>query len=60
MNNEHIDFYKGNILVVDDTPANLRLLVEMLTDRGYTVRPVPNRKLALWGARKDAPRFDPA
>jgi signal transduction histidine kinase len=28
----------GNILIVDDTPDNLRLLSEMLTERGYNVR----------------------
>lgn len=42
---------QGNILVVDDTPDNLRLLVGMLQGRGYEVRPVPNGKLALSGAR---------
>ncbi|NJR60978.1 MAG: hybrid sensor histidine kinase/response regulator [Cyanobacteria bacterium CRU_2_1] len=29
---------KGNILIVDDTPNNLRLLSSMLTQRGYEVR----------------------
>ena len=43
--------YKGNILVVDDTPQNLRLLVSILQKQGYEVRPVPNGKLALSGAR---------
>ncbi len=42
---------KGNILVVDDTPANLRLLVDILTEKGYKVRPVLNGKLALTAAR---------
>lgn len=28
----------GNILIVDDTPDNLRLLSEMLSKRGYSVR----------------------
>ncbi len=42
---------KGNILVVDDTPQNLRLLVSILQKQGYEVRPVPNGKLALSGAR---------
>ncbi len=28
----------GNILIVDDTPDNLRLLSEMLSKRGYRVR----------------------
>ncbi|GAB4581458.1 MAG: hypothetical protein Fur0022_42050 [Anaerolineales bacterium] len=44
----------GNILVVDDTPANLRLLAGMLTEHHYKVRPVPNGVLAL-GAAQAAP-----
>ncbi|HLF91306.1 MAG TPA: adenylate/guanylate cyclase domain-containing protein [Anaerolineales bacterium] len=44
----------GNILVVDDTPANLRLLAGMLTEHHYKVRPVPNGSLAL-GAAKAVP-----
>lgn len=51
MNQEVKNATKGNILVVDDTPANLHLLVKLLTNRGYKVRPVPNGKLALSGAR---------
>ncbi|MCG6133083.1 MAG: response regulator [Nostoc sp. LLA-1] len=39
--------YKGNILVVDDTPDNLRLLSVMLTDRGFEVRKALNGKMAL-------------
>ena len=46
---------KGNILVVDDTPANLRLLNSMLRDNGYDVRPVPNGRLALTGAKAIPP-----
>ena len=41
----------GNILVVDDTPENLQLLVGMLKEKGYKVRPVPSGELALSGAR---------
>lgn len=37
----------GNILIVDDTPANLRLLSGILVDRGFIVRPAPNGPLAL-------------
>jgi len=37
----------AQILVVDDTPANLKLLNEMLTNRGYRVRPASNGRLAL-------------
>ena len=38
---------KGDILVVDDTPANLRLLAQLLTSNGYKARPVPNGPMAL-------------
>lgn len=45
----------GDILIVDDTPANLRLLAGMLTEQGYKVRPAPNGKLALMAARAAPP-----
>lgn len=38
---------KGNILVVDDTPDNLRVLSSMLTKRGHTVRKALNGQMAL-------------
>ncbi|MDJ0728728.1 MAG: response regulator [Crocosphaera sp.] len=38
---------KGNIVVVDDSPINLRLIVDMFKTKGYEVRPVPSGKLAL-------------
>ncbi|BCL37424.1 response regulator [Nostoc sp. MS1] len=39
--------YKANILVVDDTPDNLRLLSAMLTAQGFEVRKALNGKMAL-------------
>ncbi len=45
----------ANILIVDDTAANLQVLAGMLKDRGYKVRPVPSGKLALLAARSDSP-----
>ncbi|WP_193199695.1 response regulator [Nostoc sp. MG11] len=39
--------HKGNILVVDDTPDNLRLLSAMLSAQGFEVRKALNGKLAL-------------
>jgi signal transduction histidine kinase len=45
----------GDILVVDDTPANLRLLAQMLTARGHKVRPVPGSLLALDAAHAEPP-----
>lgn len=37
----------AQVLVVDDTPANLKLLVDILSIAGYSVRPAPSGKLAL-------------
>jgi signal transduction histidine kinase len=44
-----------NILIVDDTPANVLLLVRMLTERGYKARPVLSGKLAIEAARAELP-----
>jgi signal transduction histidine kinase len=46
---------QGDILIVDDTPANLRLLADMLTGQGYTVRVARNGELALRGVRAAPP-----
>ncbi|MBD2612788.1 MAG: hybrid sensor histidine kinase/response regulator [Nostoc sp. ZfuVER08] len=40
-------YHKKNILVVDDTPDNLRLLSAMLTAQGFEVRKALNGKMAL-------------
>ncbi len=37
----------ADIMIVDDTIANLRLLTGMIRDRGYKVRPFPSGELAL-------------
>lgn len=44
-----------NILIVDDTPANVLLLTRMLEERGYRPRPVSSGKLALEAARAVPP-----
>ncbi|MDA3926594.1 MAG: response regulator [Kiritimatiellae bacterium] len=44
-----------NILVVDDTPANLNLLAGMLKKHGYRVRPVPSGKLAIKAVQSEKP-----
>ena len=46
---------KGNILIVDDTPENLRLLSNALSERGYKVRSVINGAMALMGAKAAPP-----
>ena len=44
-----------NILIVDDTPANVLLLSKMLTARGYHVSSVLSGKLALQAVRTEPP-----
>ena len=46
---------KGDILVVDDVPANLRLLEDMLTEQGYKVRSVITGDMALMATHADPP-----
>ena len=46
---------RGNILIVDDVPANLRLLSQILTEEGYHVRPVPDGPLAVAAAQAEPP-----
>jgi PleD family two-component response regulator len=45
----------ADILIVDDTPANLTVLSAILGKRGYRVRPAINGMLALKAAQKAAP-----
>ncbi|MDY0092502.1 MAG: response regulator [Candidatus Vecturithrix sp.] len=44
-----------SILIVDDTPANLRLLSGILAQKDYMIRPVTDGALALSAARTDPP-----
>jgi signal transduction histidine kinase len=46
---------KSNILIVDDTVANLQLLAGMLKEKGYKVRPAPSGKVALRAAENSTP-----
>ena len=55
MSHDQTNASKGDILVVDDTPANLRLLSQMLAEQGYHVRPVPDGALALAAVRAEPP-----
>ncbi len=47
--------FKGDILAIDDTPANLQLLVGMLKEWGYKGRAAPNGRLGLQAVKKNAP-----
>ena len=46
---------KNNIMAVDDQPANLRLLEELLSRRGHMVRSFPRGRLALEAATRTPP-----
>ena len=43
------------VVIVDDTPANLRLLADILSSEGYRVRPAPNGERALATIQKELP-----
>lgn len=46
---------QASVLVVDDTPENLRLLCGILTEQGYEVRPVTSGRHALTAAEHSPP-----
>ena len=46
---------RSSILVVDDSPTNLQLLVGMLQEHGYRVRPVTDGEHALRAVRSEPP-----
>ncbi len=45
----------ADIMVIDDTPENLRLLMKILTDEGHRVRPMVDGELAIAAARQSPP-----
>jgi len=47
--------HKASILIVDDTPDNLRLLSSMLQSHGYQVRKAINGPIALRGVEAAKP-----
>lgn len=49
--------YAGNILVVDDTSLNLKLLSEMLTKHGYKVRAALNGEMAIMSVKANHPEL---
>lgn len=55
MNNNLPGQNTANILIVDDIPANLKVLGEILKSEGFRVRPVPSGKLALQVIEKEKP-----
>jgi len=55
MNHTDPNVSTSNILVVDDIPENLRLLVGILRNAGYKVRPTNNGQRALMAIEKEPP-----
>lgn len=55
MNSNGAKATSGNILIIDDTPDNLRFLSELLTEAGYTVRKVINGELGIESALLEPP-----
>jgi CheY-like chemotaxis protein len=45
----------ADVLIVDDTPANLRLLASILGNAGYQVRPARDGQMALTAAQSNPP-----
>lgn len=52
---DELETCKGNILIVDDLPENLRFLTEILNKNGYKVRCVTNGAMALRTVRNHPP-----
>ena len=55
MNSNQPDTPRGNILIVDDTPNNLRLLSTILMEQGYEVGKALNGRIALKSAQAAPP-----
>jgi two-component system cell cycle sensor histidine kinase/response regulator CckA len=53
--NDFTDETKGHVLIVDDTPTNLRLLSVMLTGQGFEVSEAMDGLSALLSVRTDPP-----
>jgi two-component system, sensor histidine kinase and response regulator len=47
--------HSGNVMIVDDNPANLKLLEDMLCRQGYDVWSFPRGRLALAAADEEPP-----
>ena len=55
MNDNQTETTRANILVVDDTPDNLRLLSALLSQKGYKVRKALNGQMALTACQVTPP-----
>lgn len=55
MNSPSVKFNGSDILIVDDTPVNLRALAHILTGEGYKVRKALNGQMALTACQTTVP-----
>ncbi|WP_413161255.1 diguanylate cyclase domain-containing protein [Capilliphycus salinus ALCB114379] len=55
MSENQTEHHKISILIVDDTPNNLRFLSSMLLEQGYEVRKAINGQMALRSAQAEPP-----
>lgn len=55
MNRNQTERTRGNILIVDDTPENLQVLSNTLSEQGYKVRCVVKGQMAIRAARSAPP-----
>ncbi|MEA5543068.1 EAL domain-containing protein [Limnoraphis robusta Tam1] len=55
MNPSQLNLPKADILIVDDTPMNLRLLSTMLSEQGYEVRQAISGQMALTAVQTSQP-----
>jgi PAS domain S-box-containing protein len=53
--NESAHTHDGNIMLVDDNPANLRLLEKILGQQGYSIRAFTRGTMALAAAQQELP-----
>ncbi|MBD2743387.1 response regulator [Coleofasciculus sp. FACHB-1120] len=51
MDSKSANIFKADILIVDDTPDNIRFLSSLLLDKGYNVRKSINGQMALTAAK---------
>lgn len=52
---DNLNSHKPNILIVDDNPYNLQILVNMLSNLGYKARPALDGSLALRSVKQEPP-----
>lgn len=55
MSENSLELYEADVLIVDDTLANLQLLTSLLKEEGYKVRPASSGAMALQAIEKKSP-----